>query len=64
MLHEATVSRLFTPVSFGEILKVRAYTAGGLINPLAAKRNDDKSLGFHRVGDSAELVSAEVRFDP
>ena len=56
LLQEATASRLFTPVSLDEILKARAYTAGGLLNPPASKRNDDKPLGCKRVGDSAELV--------
>ena len=40
LLHEATVSRLFTPVSLGEILRNWAYSSSGLVNPLAMKRAD------------------------
>ena len=59
--HVCCTRRLHACSTLGEILKARAHTAGGLINPLATKQNDDKLLGF---GDSAELVSAEVLFDP
>ena len=34
LLHEATVSRLFTPVSLGEIFRNRANSSSGLVNSL------------------------------
>ena len=64
ILHEATSSRLFSPISIGEILKVRAWASSGLINNMALKKHDEKILGWRRVGDSAELVPTSNRFDP
>ena len=60
----ATVSRLFTPVSLGGILRNRAYSSSGLVNPLAMKRPDDQVLGWKKRGDSAELVPTQPVFDP
>ena len=64
LLHEATVSRLFTPVSLGEILRNRAYSSSGLVNPLALKRADDQVLLWKKRGDPAELVPTQPIFDP
>ena len=55
---------LFTPISIGEILKVRAWACSGLINNMALKKHDEKILGWRRAGDTAELVPTSDRFDP
>ena len=56
ILHEATPSRLFTPISIGEMLEVRAWASSGLINNMAHKKHDEKILSWRRAGDTAELV--------
>ena len=40
LLHELRTTRLFTPLGLGEILRVRAYTTLGQVNPLATKQRD------------------------
>jgi len=40
LLHELRTTRLFTPLGLGEILRVRAYTTTGQVNPLATKQRD------------------------
>ena len=64
ILHEATTTRLFTPIGLGELLRNRAYASSGLINPLALRRTDDQVLGWKRKGDTAELITTQPKFDP
>ena len=64
MLHESTATRFFTPVSLGEILKARAYSSNGLINPPATQRSDEQTLGWKRTWDTAELTTTVDKFEP
>ena len=64
MLHESSATRLFTLVSLGDVFKGRAFSSNGLINPLATKRSDEQTLGWKRTGDTAELTTTVVKFEP
>ena len=64
LLHEATVTRLFTPLRLGELLKNRANASSGLVNQLAMKRSEDQVLGWKRRGETAELVPRQPQYDP
>ena len=64
MLHEATSSRLFTPVGLGELFRHRAYGSDGRINPMALRRASAQALGWKRKGESAELIRKQPKFDP
>ena len=64
LLYEATVTRLFTPLRLGELLKNRAYASSGLVNQLAMKRSEDQVLGWKRRGETAEFVPTQPQYDP
>ena len=58
MMHEHTVTKLYTPVRLGEILTTRSFTSSGQVNQLATKdRDKEKSLGLDDSGNLAERVT-------
>jgi len=66
MVHEATVTRIFTPVELGEILQHRAYTATGQVNTALTKKAAVQAIGI-RPGsrhDGPELAYRCEDFDP
>ena len=63
MWWEATKSKLFTPVSLGEIVSKRTFQASGELNHMAVARAAQSSQTLRIVG--TELVAAEDRpWDP
>ena len=44
MIHEQVVTKFFTPVALGEIVKIRTYTATGEINPLLTAASNRHSM--------------------
>ena len=44
MVHEQVVSRYFSPVALGEIVRIRTYTATGEINPLITAATNRHSM--------------------
>ena len=63
LLHELNVTRMFTPLGLGEILKSRAYSANGQVNNLATRRTD--TLGIVRGATSGfEIVDQDRPFLP
>ena len=58
MMHEHTVTTLYTPVRLGEILTTRSFTSSGQVNQLATKdREKEKSLGLDDSGNLTEKTN-------
>ena len=65
VLFEFEESRCFTPISLGEILQLRAFTADGQVNSLATRANRDaKALKITQGGGTASLEVADREFIP
>ena len=63
MLHEHTVSKLYTPVRLGELLQNRCFTATGRVNTLATNK-DDKALGLGVAIDGSIALTKAPVWDP
>ena len=64
LIYEKTESLHFTPLALGEILKVRAFSATGDVNPLLARAEKPKPMKITQTDGEAHLALGDPEYTP